>query len=336
MQSSVSFLRLIGLGAVLSIVPFTVDAQNNTNEDWNHFGLNLRMGFNIRAKFSEPATLTLPSSPGGHQYTDGFVAEDSSGNQGGLTWNWGYQHPSQISGGDVLMHTPAGISAGGASQSATDDPNLGFDFNYVRDLGHEDWGQWGIKIGFGYTRINVRDNDPIAANLDTTTDAYPLNGVVPPVAPYSGTFSGPGPLLGATPTQSTSIVPDGAFITGNNNLDAELYDLRLGPAVNIPLSDRFSVQSSGGLALGILDSHFTFSENSIYTGAMSGSNHRTAFLPGAYAELGFAYQLCHCTSLFTGVQFEYLEDFKQTANGHSAELDLGSTIFYEIGLQFHF
>ena len=336
MQSPVSFLRLIGFGAVLAIVPFSVRAQNYyTNTDWNHFGLNLRMGFNIRARFSEPsAPLALPG-PGNHQYTDGYVDVDSSGNQGGATWDWGYQHASQVQGGNILMHTPSSVNLGGASEHTTDDPNLGFDFNYVRDLGHEKWGQWGIKIGFGYTHVQIRDNDTMSANLETTTDAYPLDGVTPPVAPYSGTFAGPGPLLGATPTQTTSLIPGGAIITGNHNIDAALYDLRLGPAVNIPLFNRFSVQAGGGLAVGIMNSHFTFSEN-LPAGNAAGGNRRITGLPGAYAEVGFAYQLCRSTSLFTGVQYEYLEDFQQNADGRSVKLNLGQTIFYELGLEFQF
>jgi len=343
MQSPVSFLRLIGLGAVFVVVPFSVHAQDGADSDWNHFGLNLRAGFNIGAKFSEPSSGgAFPPGPGAglalnHQYNDGYVNADSSGNQGGLTWNWGYQHPSQISGGDVLMHANGGLAGG--SERNTDDPNLGLDFNYVRDLAHDSWGQWGIKFGVGYTPVDVRDQNPMSANVETITDKYPLNGVIAPQAPYSGSFGGPGPVLGSEPISRTiSEVPNGAIITGNHNLDAALFDLRLGPSFNIPLCKRFSVQAGGGLAVGVVNSHFTFSESSGGAGAVpaSGSNTRTGLLPGAYAEAGFAYRICHSTSLFTGVQFEYLGNFQQSADGRSAQLDLGATIFYEFGLQWHF
>src|SRR5665213_1314547 len=188
MQSPVFFLRLIGLGAVFAIIPFSVCAQDDTDTNWNHFGLNFRAGFNIRAKFSEPSSgAPFPIGPGGgpalnHQYTDGFVNVDSSGNQGGQTWNWGYQHASQVSGGDVLMHANGGMAGG--SEETTDDPNLGFDFNYVRDLGHYNWGQLGIKIASGYTHVQVRDNNPMTEKAESITDTYALNGVTAPVAPY--------------------------------------------------------------------------------------------------------------------------------------------------------
>jgi hypothetical protein len=338
MPSPVSFLRLVGFGAVVALAPFSVRAQDNTESDWNHFGLNFRAGFNIRATFSEPSSLAFPAGPGAglalnHQYDDGFVKVDSSGNQGGVTWNWGYQHASQVSGDDILMHA---TGTEGGSERSTDDPNLGFDFNYVRDLGHYQWGRWGIKIASGYTHVNVRDNDPMSVKSETLTDTYALNGVTPPVAPYSGSFSGPGPVLGSEPI-SRALGTTEEIVTGNHNIDATLVDLRLGPSFNLPLFKRFSVQAGGGLAVGLVDSHFTFTENNpAAAGSVSGGNNRAGIVWGAYAEAGFAYRFYRSFSVFTGAQFEYLEDFKQSAAGRSAELNLGQSVFYEAGLQWQF
>ena len=340
MQLPASFLRLISLGAVYAVVPLSVRAQDNADTDWNHFGLNFRSGFNIQAKFSEPSSTAVPPGLGGgpaasHQYNDGFVNADSSGNQGGETWNWGYQHASQVSGDNLLMHATGGIA--GASEQHEGDPSLGMDFNYIRDFGHYKWGQWGVKIAFGYSQVSVHDNDPMSANVQTITDTYPLHGVVPPVAPYSGSYSGPGPVIGSEPISRSTSVGPGAIITGSHNVDAGLYDLRLGPSVNVPLYQSLSVQGGGGVALGVVDSHFSFTENSA-AGPLSasGSDSTVGFVAGAYAEVGFAYRVSQSTSLFTGAQFQYLGDFQQSANGRSARLDFGQSVFYEIGLQWHF
>ncbi|HEX4121445.1 MAG TPA: hypothetical protein VH619_12560 [Verrucomicrobiae bacterium] len=340
MQSPISLVRLSALGAVFAVVPLSVHAQDQ-DDGWNHFGLNFRAGFNISAKFSEASTgAALPPGPGAgaglnHQYSDGFVNVDSSHNLGGQTWNWGYQHPSQIvtegegTPSDVLFHATGGV---GGSDNKTDDPNLGFDLNYVRDLVHATWGQFGVKIAFGYTHIQVTDNDPISGGAETVTDEYPLNGVVPPTAPYTGSFSGPGPVLGSQPiSRTTSMAAGGGIITGSHDVDAALYDLRLGPSVNIPLFKRFSVQAGGGLALGLVDSDFTYNES----GGAGGNTH-TDFMPGAYAEVGFAYKVCHSAKIYTGAQYEYLGDFTQSANGRTARLDLGGTIFYELGFEWNF
>jgi hypothetical protein len=340
MQSIVSFFRLTVLGAVLTVAS-VVQAQNNMDADWNHFGLDFRAGFNMEAKFSAPSSLSFPPGPGAgsalnHQYNDGFVNADSSGNQGGQTWNWGYQHASQVSGDDILMHAS---SMDGGSEHSTDDPNLGLDFHYIRDIGHYSWGQWGIKIAFGYTHVEINDHDPMSVNLETVTDKYPLNGVTPPQAPYSGSPGGPGPVIGSEPILRTTSVTPGGVVTGDHKVDAALYDLRLGPSFNFPLSKRFSVEAGGGLAVGLVDSGFSFTEISATSSgaaAASGSGNQTGFVVGAYVEAGFAYRICHSASIFTGAQYEYLGNFQQSADGRSAELNFGQSIFYELGVEWHF
>jgi hypothetical protein len=333
MQPPVSFKRLLGLGAVLIIVSLSARAQDNFDSEWNHFGLNLRTGFNVETKFSEPPV------------NGGYVKPDSSGSES-TTWNWGYNSPSVISGGNLQINNTSA-----ASDHSSQNPNVGYDFNYIRDITHDTWGQLGIKFGIGYSPINVNLNG-ISATA-TSTD-YSLGGITAPASPYRGTYNGPGPIIDSTPTSVGSSV---VTLPGTHNLDAALFDLRLGPAVNVPMSRRFSVQASAGLALGIIDSHFTFSDsavgapvtpppppveteadhrNLVSSSPLSGGDTHTAILPGAYVEVGFAYRMTRSASVYTGAQFEYLGDFSQSAGGRSADIQLGATIFYELGLQFHF
>jgi hypothetical protein len=84
----------------------------------------------------------------------------------------------------------------------------------------------------------------------------------------------------------------------------------------------------------VVSSHFTF--NDITPVSASGGDNRTGFVPGAYAELGFAYRISRPVSVFTGAQFQYLENFQQNAGGRSAQLDFGQTVFYELGVEWHF
>jgi hypothetical protein len=321
MHSTASFLRAIGMGGMFAAVALSVLADDDNPSEWNHFGLDFRMGFNIKAKFTGPAVLAAPSPPPpsagpavNRAYSDGFVNVDSSGNAGNLTWNWGYQNPSQISGDTVLMHAASVSSGAGASRS--DDPTLGFEVSYVRDLGHECWGRWGIKAAFGYTAIDL------CAGGQLITDAYPLNGVVPPIAPYAGSFSGPGVVIGSLPTRS---------LTGSRKLDATLYDFHLGPTVSLDLAKRLSAELGGGLAVGVMDSTFAFHET-----PSSGSTSDTGCLVGAYAEAGLAYRVAKAASLFAGAQFQYLGDFNQSVGGRSVQLDLSQSIFCLVGLELHF
>ena len=85
MHSTASFLRTIAIGGVFTAVPLSVLAQVDNPSDWNHFGLDFRMGFNIQAKFTGAGVLAAPVAPAApsagsanRTYSDGFVNVDSS------------------------------------------------------------------------------------------------------------------------------------------------------------------------------------------------------------------------------------------------------------------
>jgi hypothetical protein len=339
-----SLFKFMAVAATMAAAPFAVRAQDEGDSGWNHFGMDARLGFNIRAKFMNEggfaASAPPPPAAGGavnRNYKDGFVNVDSSGNAGGQTWNWGYQHASQAPGNDtLLMHVD---SVGGVNLTRQDDPSLGFEFSYARDFAHADWGNWGVKFAFGYSRINLQDNQPQTASVTQITDTYALGGIQVPLAPYNGSLNGPGAVIGSAPTsRTTTVVPGGAMNTGSRGIDATLYDFRLGPNAEFRLSKRLSLQLSGGLALGVADSTFSFSETTTAAGVVSasGSSHDTGFLVGAYAEAGLAWRFWRSASVFAGVEFQYLGDFQQSALGRAAQLDLGQAVFCKTGLQWRF
>lgn len=343
MHSTASFLRALARGGISTALPLSLLAQDANPPDWNHFGLNLQLGFNIQAKFSNAGVVAAPAAPAApaagsavnRAYTDGFVNVDSSGNAGSQTWNWGYQHASQVSGDTLLMHAAAGSSGAGDSRNAA--PNPGFEFSYVRDLGHEHWGRWGIKTAFGYTEMNLRASDALSASAQLITDTYQLGGVTPPIAPYAGSFSGPGVVIGSSATRS--IVPGTATITGSRSLASTLYGFHLGPTVDLDITGRLSAELGGGLAFGVVDGTFAFNETTTTTlGATSssGSTSRTGCQVGAYAEAGLAYRVCRAASLFGGVQFQSLGNFNQSVGGRGAQLDLSQSVFCVLGIEFRF
>jgi hypothetical protein len=349
MHSTALLLRAIALSGVFTTVSLSVMAQDDNPSDWNHFGLGFRMGFNIQARFMNAGFVAAPVAPaapaaGGavnRAYSDGFVNVDSSGNANGngtgspQTWNWGYLHSSQVVGDTLLMHAASGSS--GAEDSCNNDPNLGFELSYIRDLGHETWGRWGIKAAFGLTDMDFSSSDTLSASAPFITDTYPLNGVTPPIAPYTGSFNGPGPVIGSTPTRSTTV--ETAIITGNRSLDATLYDFRLGPVVDLDLTKRLSIELGGGLALGVVDGTFVFNETTTTTSGVtssSGSTSSVGCLVGAYAEAGLSFRVCSAASLFGAAQFQYLGTFNQSVSGRSVQLDLSQSVFCALGFKVHF
>lgn len=322
--------------------PWAACGQSVDDSQWNHFGLDFRVGLNIKAKFSNlggvPAQ-PLPPAAGGvdHNYSDGFVRVDSSGDRGGVTWNWGYQNASQVSGNDTLaMHT---TSTAGADLNAKDDPRLGFQINYARDLAHFGSSRWGFKLSVGYTDLKIRDTQPLLGAVTLTTDTFALGGITPPQAPYSGSFSGPGPVIGDSPTRTVSTLPAAAVISGSRQLDIWLYDARFGPYLELPLIKKLSFQIGAGIAAGLIDSMFSFSDattTSSGTAQAAGTGQKSEVLAGFYGEAGLAYQFVPQASIFAGGQFEYLGQFNQNVSGREAQLDLRRSAYLLFGLQWNF
>lgn len=168
MHLTVSFLRAIAVGGAIAAVAPSALAQDDHPSDWNHFGLDFRMGFNMRAKFTSGSGSSLPDPPPpsagavnrNYGSSQGFVNVDSSHNAGGQTWNWGYQNKGQLSPDGTLLTMQATAGSSAASETRNDDPNFGFEVTFVRDLGHETWGRWGLKAAFGYTDMDFRLERP--------------------------------------------------------------------------------------------------------------------------------------------------------------------------------
>lgn len=66
--------------------------------------------------------------------------------------------------------------------------------------------------------FGLDDRRLLMGNVSRLTDTYPFTpGTTPPIAPptYQGSYDGPEFVIGATPTNSTTLfVPNGATITG--------------------------------------------------------------------------------------------------------------------------
>src|SRR6187551_508199 len=102
-------LRLIIAMCAASLAPALWAEQDVTNR----LNLSARLGFNVSARFrgagsfgigapAQPAPRFTPQGDR-YNYDDGYVLRDISGNEGGLTWYWGYDGGGQISGDSILL-----------------------------------------------------------------------------------------------------------------------------------------------------------------------------------------------------------------------------------------
>jgi hypothetical protein len=322
----------------LAATPFAMHGADPLDNP-NRFFLGPRFGMNFKADFHNHASYFNAVNPGpaaggaDHTYNDGYVRVDSSGNAGGLTWNWGYQNSSQVAGDTMQFHAIQSSS----SSSATDNPQYGAELVYQRVIGHLPFlssGCWGLETGFGYTDLDLRDNR--SGTVPVTTDTFPLNGVLPPGAGYNGTFVGPGALLGDTPTRTT----ESAALTSNQKLSGQMFSIRLGPFAEWNFTHKLSLDASVGLTLAPTMVDYDFSETGSLAGGgtfeANGHSSKTELLYGPYVSGMLRYDFTKSWGVYVGAQFQSLTDLEQSIGGRTARLDPGATVYVTVGASWRF
>ena len=337
-----------------------VKLDEPAQRDKNRFGLSYRAGFGINAEFKNVGNVARGGDGAGRDpgpatgsgvdrfYDDGYNRVDISGNQGGLTWFWGYKNSSQISGSDTIeMHstTVAPIDSG----KYDNDPQHGFELTYNRELGRGRNGKWawGVEGGFGWTDVRIHDRRALAGGVTVITDSYSLGGVNPNVPPFSseypghaGTYEGPGALIEDAPTRTVSSDRNGAAVEGERNFDGDLFSFRVGPYIDLPLDDDWTISFSAGFAAGVIDGEYSFDQNVTTVGGtvrQTGSGSNTEALFGGYASATIRYAINQQWGLFVSGQYVGLANcYEAEANGQSIELNLTRTGFVSVGVTYSF
>jgi hypothetical protein len=312
------------------------------------------MGVNINVDFRKLGGLQL-SDPGpaiGNQvnrnYDDGYNRIDSSGNQGGLTRYWGYSSGQSVQGGNLVLQsdsTPATATSG----RYQDFPQSGFEINYNRELTRGKHWRFGVEADLGYTAVAIKDNQTLSYTVDRLNDSYALNGVTPPEPPYTGLFDTHGPDIPSQPTagtRSTTVLPNAATILGERKVDSDVFTLRLGPYVEIPLNQKFAISLGGGLTLAVADTKFSFSETVVISDPLyginlasaprSGSGSQTDFMVGGYAGGSVSYAVSEKVRVFLGAIFQAAGQAVNNQNGKQSVLSLDKALMFSVGANYSF
>jgi hypothetical protein len=306
------------------------------------------MGLNISVDFKKlggfPA-LTDPGPATGSQvnrnYDNGYNRVDSSGNTNNQTWFWGYDRASSIQGGNLVLDSSSS-PATAVSKNREDDPQHGMELSYSRQFYRHDPWRAGLEAAIGYTHIGISDGRTLFAEVNRTTDTFSLGGIVPPLAPYHGTFSGPGPVISSSPDRAHSVIDADAIIVGKRDLDADLFALRLGPYFQFPIYKKLSGILNGGLTLAVGRTDFSFRETvtiadaGLTSAPRRSSGSQTDFLVGGYAGAALSYELTRAVSLFCGAQFQAAGRAVNHEAGKVAILDLGQSIILSFGAGYSF
>jgi hypothetical protein len=220
---------------------------------------------------------------GNRSYLDGMVNVDSTGSSNGETWFWGYDSPSQVTG-DVLNFRATGnrseyaesrqFSGNLANDERLENLSPQLDFLLLPPSSwqsplqgflvsfwffSDDQSQQFSNFSLGQERQDFR--------MDFT-DRYDVSSIQPLIeAPYQGSFSGPGPLIGNLPfarEEVDSLVNNETATFQNSistSLDLNGYSLAIGPTFSGEISGGWAWRASAGLTLNLFQWRARESEN---------------------------------------------------------------------------
>jgi opacity protein-like surface antigen len=318
----------------------------------NRIGIAYQMGLNMTVDFRRLGGLAL-SDPGpaigtavNRTYDNGYNRVDVSGNAGGLTWHWGYENQNSAQGDNLALQSYS-TPANGLSKNREGDPQHGIEVFFQRELRRGKHWRLGAEAAFGYTAISIRDDRTLKATAYRTNDTYGLGGVIPPLAPYHGTMEGPGPLIASEPSsRSVDVLARSATVTGEREINSDVFMIRLGPYLEVPLMEKLSLFGNAGLNLAVSHTEFKFRETvtisdpindiNLVSSRRHGSGSQTDFLVGAYAGGGFEYALTERLTFIAGARYQAAGRSLTQKGGRQALLDLGSSIVLSFGATYSF
>src|SRR5438477_1266258 len=343
-----SWLMLAGGTALLA-------SSATAADDWTrNFRIGMTLGLNVHADFKMGGTFALSGKDPGpmgvsganHEFDDGYVRVDQTGNAQGLTSYWGYQNVSQYDAGAQTMtfHTASSFSTPSSSVQRDDSPYIGFDMAYGGEITRWGRARVGWEFGVGILPISIKDTRNLPATFEVASYTAPTGSVIPPglqdnSGNYSGGPSGIGPTIGDTITAG-SVDSTAGTITGKRKLDVTLYNFRLGPTLYWNLHRRWAVNVSAGPAFGIVAGDYKFNEIDILsTGATvnnSGKFGKIDLVYGGYANGLLLYHLQPNGDLFAGVQFMSLSSSTFRGPSRDANLNLGAGFYFTAGINWPF
>lgn len=321
-------------------------ARNACAQEFNQpedSGYYFRLGPATRFGVKASINANRPVLPEG-VYDNGFVLPDIGGPDSGFTWNWGYQSAGQIQGNNLVFSRYDNVPATKRLDADVDSPLFGgeiiggidiFEFTML-----ERTAKVSVELGYGFSSFSSDLSASTTGPATYTVRNHPF-GIILPQPPYSGTFDGPGPLIGLDPS-SQSIFSSSANTVFKGSLEAYFHELRLGPALTVPLNGRISLGLSVGYSAVLADTTFRYNETTTFTDpsvpdfSSRADINKAKWSPGAYAELRAAYQINRHLSAYLGADVAYHKDVVLQTRHYEANLDLGSTYGLKLGLGYRF
>lgn len=348
----------------------TVAAQNNNNsldDAPEPYGIRVRvagkMQFNFKTSFKDTRP-GLANTPG--LFNDGYVliGSNTQTNQAGaaqpgaVTWNWGYDNTASQVSGDTLTLTRydnvarAGTLDGSGSSSAYGGEIWGMYELYQFRIWKKRMATWGFEAGYSFTTLDSSAAANVTGTATRSQGIYSLGGIVPPTGPYRGQFSGAPAGGGAAPVIDYAAIGSNFSQAASQNsfsgsVSSDIHSLKIGPWVDLPITDRFSIGLGAGYCTVLAQADFTFQETTTFSGPnaadfanaaqnLNVSASRHDWRPGLYASARLNYMFNQSWTVFGGVDVQSNSNLDFSAQGRGVKVNLGTVFGVTAGVQFSF
>ena len=356
MSRPANFPRNVAILAALLMISF-IDQIFAFSDDLE-IGVNANFMLNLEGNFKNLRGFVVTPGPGpatgggvDRFYDDGFVRVGQNGNARGLTFFWGYDDASQVVGDSLILNSTRIVPNNSAQQSSlSSDANDVADtvqhgaeifLKFPRGDGRFGGPIWGIRESFSYFKIDIEDSRSLrlSANRVEISDEFPLNGVIPPTPPFSGSFTGPGPLIGDTPTrlQENITSANDIAIVQDRELEADMISFGLGPYWDFYPHERLGISIDAGILLTWVFSDFRFEETRTTNDVpirIQDSDDQSEFLAGGFIEAKVSFELNLNLAIQGGARYQLIEDFEHERDGEVAELDFSEAAILTIGFTY--
>jgi hypothetical protein len=328
------------------------------------FRLAGRVQFNLKASFTDAQT---PLSGAAGQFADGYVLLGSNtststnagvvtANPGSSTWNWGYQRADQVAGNELTLTRFDQVPRVGALDGSGGSTAYGGELWAMYELYSfrsfkKRTAHWGVEAGYGFTTFDASASGTVSGTAIRRQSVYSLGGIVPPSPGYQGGYFGPvpggpvSPVIDFAPARSSSVQAAG-INSLNAAVSTDLHSIKLGPWVELPITDRLTVGLGAGYCAIYAQADLRFSESATFTGnpaefgvasqSLSVNASREDWRPGLYARAVVDFAITPRWSVFAGGDIQSNSDLNFSAQGRGASIQLGSVFGAMAGVQFKF
>lgn len=321
--------------------------------------------FPSSAKSGKTGNVAADPSAGhvAREYEDGYVRPDKGTADpdtlvSDVTWDWGAKDvPGQYSNGKMEFRTE---SSSWSETTSSTSYSSGSRHDSDRDilLGVEAMGGWtfydapawdaAVDAGFRFYGSGNLKTRSGYGTVSTTTrseyryvDSYDASGWSSvPTGSHTGTSTGPGRLIGATPERREELAGTASssqmrYYRTHTKLNYRIWDLRLGPSVGWKATDSLTIRGGVYGLLGLVDAKLqTHSDSLAGGGGAKKSTCEPVF--GMAAGLSAQFNLTENLFLVGGAEYDWWTDaVSLETQGARAKIKLSDfTVSLAMGLEF--